>query len=72
MDESVRKAFTDAWNLYKKYAGMPPTDDAWEKLIAEGDKIIKENNKSPFIKALVLAVNDELGRKAKDEPTPCL
>lgn len=66
MDETVRKAFTDAWNLYKRHEEMENTDQAWEKPIAEEHIIIAESSNPKFVRSLINSVNGELERKLKD------
>lgn len=64
MDESVRKAFTDAWNLYKRHMNMQNEEEDWESLIADCKKVAQENE-NPFGRDLLNAVMDELERKVK-------
>lgn len=67
MDETVRKAFTDAWNLYKRYEGMENTDQAWEKLNAEEHILIAESSNPKFLRSLINSVNGELERKLNNK-----
>lgn len=64
MDEAIRKAFTDAWNLYKRHMNMQHEDSDWESLIKDSQNVAKDNN-NPFGRDLVNAVMDELERKCK-------
>ncbi len=66
MDEKVRKAFTDTWNLYKRHMDMQNTDEDWESLIEDNKKVAAEND-NPFGRALCNAVMNELERKVKEK-----
>lgn len=67
MNEKVRKAFTDAWTLYKKYEDMPDEEEYWVKLTQEGQKLVKENNYESFARAQIDSVISEITRKIEAE-----
>lgn len=56
--------FGEVWTLFKKYYIVQNTDEYWETLIAESDRINRKYN-SELCKDLLLAVINELERRAK-------
>ena len=56
--------FGEVWFLFKKYYIVQNTDEYWETLIAESDRINRKYN-SELCKDLLLAVINELERRAK-------
>ena len=49
------KVFTDVWAFYKKFFEVSHTDEYWEKVINEADRLYKENP-TPLKRALINAV----------------
>lgn len=60
------KVFTDVWALYKKFWEVSHTDQYWEKVISEADKLYKENP-TPLKRALINAVVDDMERRVKNK-----
>lgn len=59
--------FTDCWKLYKKFAGIQPTEDIrWEQLISESDTIAMTYGNNMFVRSLLLATTQELERQSKE------
>lgn len=64
-DEELKRiynTFTDCWRFYKKYAETKVTNEYWQNMIDESEKIAKKYNDSKFVVALLVAVGDELQR----------
>lgn len=57
--------YNDAWFLYKKYLNGDGSDEYWECLNNEANRIIEKHNKDPFARSLVMAVIDEIERSRK-------
>ena len=66
MDELTRQAFTDAWNIYKKYYDCNRSDAYWETLIAEENRITGKYEDTTLIRGLLAAVNNDIGRRLKE------
>lgn len=49
-----------AYELHKRYFGMSGTDQEWQELIEEANKLYRDSK--PFAKSLVRAVLDEFER----------
>ena len=62
MKEPKKELYNDVWFYYKKWLNNDGTDKQWEQMLAEGELIL-EKYKDPFARALVGAVQIELGRK---------
>ncbi len=62
----IYNLFTDCWRFYKKYADVKDTDEFWESVVDESGELPRKYNNDKFAIALVLAVIDELERKAKE------
>lgn len=60
------KVFTDVWAFYKKFWEVSHTDEYWEKVIYEADKLYKENP-TPLKRALINAVVDDMERRVKNK-----
>lgn len=68
-NEELKQAynmFTDAWKLFKKYADIRDTDEYWESLVDEAGETAKQFDNDKFIRNLVMAVMDEIERRAKE------
>ncbi len=62
----IYNMLTDTWRLYRKYADVQGTDQYWDSLVEESRAISKKYGECKFIIDLVLAVINELERKAKE------
>lgn len=63
--EQYFNAWTQAWQLHKKFCNNNGSDQIWEKIINSSSEIVKEYENKPthdFMKNLVLAVISELER----------
>lgn len=49
-----------AYGLHKRYFGMSGTDQEWQELIDEANKLYRDSK--PFAKSLIRAVIDEFER----------
>ena len=58
--------FTDSWRFFKKYSDVKDTDEYWEKVVGESDRLSKQYGNSKFVNTLLLAVIGELERKARE------
>lgn len=59
------KVFTDVWVFYKSFFEVSHTDEYWERVISEADRIYKENP-TPLKRALINAVVDDMERRLKN------
>lgn len=59
----VYKAVLD---FHRKYSKVEDTDEYWQNVVDESGKIAKHYNNHKFVIDLLLAVVDELERKAKE------
>ncbi len=62
----IYDGFTATWRLFKKYADIRDTDEYWESLIDEAGETAKQFDNDKFIRNLVMAVMDEIERRAKE------
>ena len=58
--------YKDVWNFHKKYSNVQTDDAYWEAVVDESGQIAKKYDNHKFAIALLLAVIDELERKAKE------
>lgn len=63
MREPKKELFNEVWFYYKKWLNHTNTNEEWEQIMAEGDKILEKYKMDPFARSLVSAVIVELGRK---------
>ena len=63
MKEPKKVIYNDAWGYYKKWLNNDGSDAQWEQIIAEGNKIIDTYQGDLFARALIGAIQAELGRK---------
>ena len=70
---TVQKHFeeiTDAWRLYRKYAGIKnDEDDKWTAMLAEAVAIQNRHNNSPFVMRAVMMFMELLEDEAKNVQT---
>ena len=70
---TVQKHFeeiTDAWRLYRKYAGIRnDEDDKWTAMLAEAVAIQNRHNNSPFVMRAVMMFMELLEEEAKNVQT---
>ena len=67
MDEAVKQAFTDAWNLYKRHSNieLAETDEYWDSLL-KMERELKQKSANPeFLKDLIRAIHADIERKMK-------
>lgn len=58
--------FTGLWKLFKEYH-HPKTDDEWDVLIEEGEKLVQQTNfKTNMAVRMGVALMDEIERIYKD------
>ena len=60
------KVFTDVWAFYKKFWEVSHTDEYWEKVISEADRLYKDNP-TPLNRALINVVVDDMERRLKNK-----
>lgn len=53
-------SYMTTYELHKKYFGMSGTDQEWQELIEEANKLYRDSK--PFAKSLIRAVLDEFER----------
>lgn len=58
--------FGEVWTLFKKYYIAQNTDEYWENLIAESNRISRKYN-SRLCKDLLLTVTNELERRWREK-----
>ena len=58
--------YADVWNFHKRYYDVSDSDDYWEAVIDDANILYKKYDNSKFAKSLVMAVADELERRAKE------
>lgn len=66
--EQYFNVWSQAWQLHKKFYGNDGSDQAWEQVIDESSKIVKEyedKSQYKFMRDLVLATLSELERVNK-------
>ena len=67
---TVQKHFeeiTDAWRLYRKYAGIRnDEDDKWTAMLAEAVAIQNRHGNSPFVMRAVMMFMELLEEEAKN------
>ena len=67
---TVQKHFeeiTDAWRLYRKYAGIRNDEqDKWDSIVAEAVAIQNRHNNSPFVMRAVMMFMELLQEEAKE------
>lgn len=62
MKEPKKELYNEIWFYYKKWLNNDGSDEQWEKIIADGNTILEKYKQDPFARALVGAVQMELGR----------
>lgn len=63
------KAFGMIWKLYQAYYIPEQNDEYWEKLINDGNKLVKQFPNTPIVRAFVSAFINTLEREMKDGRT---
>lgn len=58
--------YKDVWNFHKKYSNVQTDDAYWEAVVDESVQIANRYNNCKFVRDLLLAVTNELERKAKE------
>lgn len=57
------------WEFHKKYFAPPESDEEWQQLVNESEKIAEQWEDKPqarFVKSLLLAVIDEIEKRDKE------
>ena len=71
--QTVQKHFeeiTDAWRLYRKYAGIRnDEDDKWTAMVADAVTIQNRHGNSPFVMRAVMMFMELLEDEAKNVQT---
>jgi hypothetical protein len=58
---------TDAWRLYRKYAGIRNDEqDKWDSMVADAIAIQNRHNNSPFVMRAVMMFMELLEDEAKE------
>lgn len=57
-----KEIYNEIWFLYKRHLEAS-TDEDWEVILSEEKALLQKHNDDPFLKDLIYAVNNELGRK---------
>lgn len=63
MKEPKKELYNEIWFYYKKWLNNDDSEQQWLEIIKEGQTIIDKYQNDSFAKALVYAVQKELGRK---------
>jgi len=63
MDEATRQAFTDAWNLYKKYYNASRSDAFWKAFHQDTNLICSKYKDATLIRGLIQAVIADIERR---------
>lgn len=58
--------YKDIWDFHKNFQMVKTTDEYWESVVNESDRIAKKYNECKFVRALLLAVIEELERIHKE------
>lgn len=58
--------YADVWNFHKRYYDVSDNDEYWKAVIKDGNALYKKYDDFRFAKSLVMAVMEELERKAKE------
>lgn len=53
-------------NFHRRYSNITDTDEFWNALVNESGKIAKKYDNAKFVRDLLLAVVNEIERKAKE------
>lgn len=60
-EQELRKqhaVFQVVWQYYKRFAGQSITDEFWDELVFEGDRIYKDHGKDELCMRLLGAIQD--------------
>lgn len=60
-----KKFYRLAYEYHERWEPCPQSGDEWEKAAIDGAKVCADNGNHPFLKALMKAVYDEMGRNYK-------
>lgn len=60
----VYHMFREAWNLYRNFAGKNLSENEADEFIQKSSQVY-EKYRTPFAKAVILAVTDEIDRGMK-------
>lgn len=61
---------TDAWRLYRKYAGIRMNEqDKWDSMVADAVAIQNRHDNSPFVMQAVMMFMELLQEEAKNVQT---
>lgn len=65
--QRAKAAFRAAFNYLDKYSGREMTVDEWLRADEEMNRIYSQGGEDPFLGALLMAVYEELGRRANNQ-----
>lgn len=63
--------YKDVLSFHRKYSKVGNTEQYWQSIIDDSERIFSKYGKSKFVKELLLAVISELERKAKESECKC-
>lgn len=63
-----KKYYRLAYEYHQRWSPCPATAEQWERAAADGKRICSENGNDPFLRALLVAVYQDLSR-TKDQNT---
>lgn len=59
--EPKKEIYNEVWFFYKKYLNCP--EESWEQLTREAQELIKKHGNDVFVRELLYAVINEIGRQ---------
>lgn len=65
--QRAKAAFRAAYNFLDQYSGREMTADDWMRAADDMTRIYSQGNEDPFLGALLMAVYEELGRRANNQ-----
>lgn len=58
---------TDCWKFLKEHCRIEDSDDYWQKVLDESNKLYEKHGKTAFVKEQVVSVVNELDRYFKEK-----
>lgn len=65
--EMYYRAIVDCWRFFKKYRVPQEAQEYWREVVDEANRIYVRNQKSYFVKQIILAMLDEINRLYKEQ-----
>lgn len=65
------EVYKSVLDLHRKYSKIENTERYWQSVIDDSERVFSKYGKSKFVKELLLAVINELERKAKESECKC-